>query len=400
MLLQTSFVSAEIFSIAMNWVQPAKSSPTLNPAKAFSVVPAKLKCFLTFLSSRNFIVGDAACPLSDCKAGKASLEWSSWTLRVSQLIPQPHKQRDGPKETTMKDEYWATFSIYDHRTSLYRQALVLFDRIVVPIPTRTVGSLTAQEIAGMEADVKFLEDRGAAKRVDWDPDEFAQWRQQAEAAEAGQQEALARRLVNDPPLLTRLQLKEKTDKQVSALLPPDVISVTAVPVYSTPQAYDVSSADLGRHWLAEKVTLEVVLKQIPVPAESASFDDILLLRDTASFQASLAALRQWQRKTVDELLQENDEASARRAARDFSEMIRKYAESLAEAHYKQVTTTITSMLALGAAFSAVAGPLVGTLAAVASPVFSIRKLLRPCWKDLEEKQCFPAGVVYSAQQLA
>jgi len=300
----------------------------------------------------------------------------------------------------MKDEYWATFSIYDHRTALYRQALVLFDRIVVPVPTRTVGSLTAQEIDRVEKEVEYLQARGAAKKVDWDPDEFAQWRQQVEAAEAGQQEAIARRLVNDPPHLTRLQLKEKTDKQVSALLPPDVISVTAVPVYSTPQAYDISSADLSCHWVAEKVTLEVVLKQIPVPAESASFNDILRLRDSASFQASLAALRQWQRKTVGELLQENDEASARRAAREFSEMTRKYTESLADAKYEKVTTTITSMLALGAAFGAAAGPLVGTLAAVASPVFSIRKLLRPCWKDLEEKQCFPAGVVYNAQQLA
>ncbi len=42
----------------------------------------------------------------------------------------------------MKNEYWATFSIYDHRTALYHQALVLFDRIVVPVPTRTVGSLS------------------------------------------------------------------------------------------------------------------------------------------------------------------------------------------------------------------------------------------------------------------
>jgi hypothetical protein len=66
----------------------------------------------------------------------------------------------------MKDEYWATFSIYDHRTSLYRQALVLFDRIVVPIPTRTVGSLTAQEIDRVEAEVRFLQERGAAKKVD------------------------------------------------------------------------------------------------------------------------------------------------------------------------------------------------------------------------------------------
>lgn len=309
----------------------------------------------------------------------------------------------------MKDEYWATFSIYDHQTSLYRQALVLFDRIVVPVPTRTVGRLTTQEIDRLAAEVEFLESEGAAKKIDWDPDEFALWRQEADAAEAGQQEAdaakagqqeaLARRLVNDPPYLTRLQLKEQAESKVSKLLPPGVISVTAVPVYGTQKTYEVFTADLRRHWVEEKVTLEVLLKQIPLPAETASFDDILHLRNQSSFQASLAALRQWQRKTVRELLQKNDEASIRRAALDFSEMTRKYAEALTDARYEKVTTAISSMLALGAAFSAAAGPLVGTLAAIASPIFSIRKLLKPCWKDLEEKQCFPAGVVYEARHL-
>src|SRR5262245_40343337 len=118
----------------------------------------------------------------------------------------------------MKDEYWATFSIYDHRTSLYRQALILFDRIVVPVPTRTIGNLTMHEIDHLAAEVEFLEERGAAKKIDWDPDEFALWRKEADAAESGlqetdaaesgQQEAVSRRLVNDPPYLTRLQLKE------------------------------------------------------------------------------------------------------------------------------------------------------------------------------------------------
>lgn len=304
----------------------------------------------------------------------------------------------------MKDEYWATFSIYDHRTALYRQALVLFDRIVVPIPTRKVGTLTEREIDHLAAEVGFLEKRGAAEKVDWDPDEFAQWRDadapDADAPEAGQQEAIALRLVKDPPYLTRLQLQEQTKTRVPENLPSGVRSVTAVPVYGTHEAYDFSTAELKRYWVEEKVTLEVLLRQIPVPAESASFDDILYVRDRPSFQASLAALRRWQRDTVRELLEENDEASIERAARDFSEMIRRYADALAEARYEKVTTAVSSMLAIGAALAVGAAPLVKVLAGIAPPIFSAKKLLKPCWKSLEEKQCFPAGVVYEAKKLA
>ena len=39
-------------------------------------------------------------------------------------------------------ETWATFSTIDHRKPLYRQALALFDRIVVPLPPKPVSQLT------------------------------------------------------------------------------------------------------------------------------------------------------------------------------------------------------------------------------------------------------------------
>ena len=298
----------------------------------------------------------------------------------------------------MKDEYWATFSIYDHRTSLYRQALVLFDRIVVPVPTRPFGGVTNQEIDRLSKEVETLEDADAAKRVDWDPDEFFRYRTREEQTQPGHQEAVARRLVEDPPYLTRLQLKEQTEQDVAALLPAGALSVTAVPVYGTREAYEVSTADL-KQYVQERLTLEVVMSAIPVPSEIASFDDILDIRSKPSFQASLAALRKWQRQTVREILLDEDEAGIRRATVEFAEMVRKYEEALSEARYEKVKTAICMMLGFGAAFSAVGGPVLGTLAGVASPLFSIKKLSKPCWKELEEKQCFPAGVVYEAQML-
>ncbi|MDF0673868.1 MAG: hypothetical protein P0120_05940 [Nitrospira sp.] len=154
----------------------------------------------------------------------------------------------------MKDEYWATFSIYDHRKPLYRQALVFFDRIIVPIPTRPFKSITEEEIEQLSTEVDFLKKRGVADKVDWDPDEFELWRDRTNGPEAGHAEALARRLVNAPPFLTRLQLKEKTDESVARLRPQGVLSVTTVPVYGTKQAYKVSTDQLKGH-ITERVTL-------------------------------------------------------------------------------------------------------------------------------------------------
>lgn len=296
-----------------------------------------------------------------------------------------------------EDEYWATFSIYDHRSPVYRQALLLFDRIVVPIPKRPIGTLTQQEIDQLASDVEYLRKNEAAKIVDWDEDSFQHWKDEILADQTGRQEALARYLAKDPPYSTRLQLKQDVDREVQTQMPPGVLSVTAVPVYSSQQAYDASAAQL-RGYVEEKVLLEVLLPRLPLPTPSASLDAILAVRQNPSFQASLVALRQWQRKTVAELLLDHKEANIRRAASDFSEMIRKYSAALNAARYEKVTTAIASSLAIGAAISGALGPILGILAGVATPLFSFRKLLQPCWKDLEDRQCFPAGVIYNAQQ--
>ena len=41
-------------------------------------------------------------------------------------------------------ETWATFSIIDHRKPIYRQALTLFDSIVVPLPLTPIGDQTQE----------------------------------------------------------------------------------------------------------------------------------------------------------------------------------------------------------------------------------------------------------------
>ena len=129
----------------------------------------------------------------------------------------------------MKDEYWGTFSIYDHRLPIYRQALILFDRVVIPVPTRPVGRLSEAEIEQVAAEAEWLKKEGAAEVIDWNPEEFKDWRDKKQ----GHGEAIARALVKDPPYATRLMLQEATMKRVNSVLPEGVVSVTAVPVYGS-----------------------------------------------------------------------------------------------------------------------------------------------------------------------
>lgn len=56
----------------------------------------------------------------------------------------------------MPDGHRATFSIYDHRTDLYRRVLLLFDLIVVLIPIEPIGRLSCQEIDQLSTEIDCL----------------------------------------------------------------------------------------------------------------------------------------------------------------------------------------------------------------------------------------------------
>jgi hypothetical protein len=306
----------------------------------------------------------------------------------------------------MKDEFWGTFSIYDHRAPVFRQSLVFFDKIVVPVPEKPVGKLEAGEIDQLSKDVEFLEQRGAAKKFLWDPEEFTEWK--AEAEKAGGQDlgnfAVARRLVNDPPYLTRLMVSERTNQAIAKLLPADASSVTAVPVYGAREKYERSAEELKAD-VAQRLTVEVLLPEMPVPGPDTTFDQILSLRDKPAFQASLRALRDWQIKTLGEIVAKSketkvvDETTLRRAKAEFERMIERYKEAFNDVRFKKLQTAVTSAIAFGGVMFALGGPVMATLGALVSPLFSIRELMKPCWKDLQDKAFFPAGVVYEAKAL-
>jgi hypothetical protein len=257
-----------------------------------------------------------------------------------------------------------------------------------------VGNLSGAEIEQVAAEAEWLKGEGAAEVIDWDPEEFKDWRDKKQ----GHGEAIARALVKDPPYATRLMLQDETTKRVNSVLPEGVVSVTAVPVYGSKETYEGLTSDL--EYVEEKLLLDVLLPEMPLPAPNSDLGAVMRVRQGRGFQAALKALRKWQRETAREVLEQGDAAGMRRAAAAFADMVRDYREALADAEYQKTKTTVTSLLAVGALLSAPIPTFVAALAGVAPAVFSVREIARPCWKDLQEKDCFPAGVIIQADRLA
>src|ERR1044071_528402 len=293
--------------------------------------------------------------------------------------------------SSMMDEHWATFSIYYHWTALYRRALLLFDRVVVPIPTEPYAKVSAAEIDMLAADVAFLERSGAAVRFDWDPAKFHEWQRSVSS------EALARTLNQDPLYATRLHLAQ----EYAPLVPPGVDSVTAVPVYRDQTAREVSDQELASE-TQETVLLEIVLPRLPVPADDVPLEAILALREKDQFREALYAVRKWQAKVVPELLSDrtNRDRRLRAAAADFERWVKQYSEAITDANFAKTKTAVTSVLAVGAILVPFTTPVVAALSALASPLFALRELKKRSWKVVAAAECAPAAVVYASSQLA
>jgi len=292
----------------------------------------------------------------------------------------------------MFDEHWATFSIYDHRTDLYRRALLLFDRIVVPIPSTPFGRLTPAEIEQLSSDVDYLQENDAAIRFDWDPQGFQDWQKSVVG------EAMASTLTRDRQLATRLQVAQDCTK----LIPPGIGNVSAVPVYRDPVTYDASVEDL-KYDVQEAPLLEIVLPRLAVPEPDAPLSSIVEFRKKEEYRDSLYHLRRWQDKILPEIMNEQDPQKRKRyldrASRDFDHWIKIYAEAMEDANFAKMKAAVVSVLAVGAALSPFSGHLVVALSAVASPLFSIRELRKPCWKVVGEKECAPAAIVYASARI-
>src|SRR5687767_10513329 len=180
----------------------------------------------------------------------------------------------------MATEFWATFSIYDHRSPNYKRALILFDRIVIPVATRPFRRLTQEELDRLSSDADFLVDEGRAVRFDWEPERFEEWKLEM----AGK--ALSAYLGKDAEADTRYQLQHEVQEGIASISKPEGVEVLAVPV--------CNSKDEFEHLSEERETLELILEALPVPSVDAPLEDICRLRDREDFATSLGKMRIWQ----------------------------------------------------------------------------------------------------------
>ena len=93
------------------------------------------------------------------------------------------------------------------------------------------------------------------------------------------------------------------------------------------------------------------------------------------------------------------EETVRRSVKQLNELATEYRKELANAQYTKVLGGFTSVLAIGAFFAPHMDDLVKLILELPAPVLAIRSLLRPCWKDLSDKDCFAAAVICEAESL-
>jgi hypothetical protein len=268
-------------------------------------------------------------------------------------------------------ETWATFSIIDHRQPVYRQALALFDRIVVPLPPKPIGDQTQEELDQLEAEVEYLERAKAAEPFEWRSAAFEEWRQPFLA------EALAAGFNRDPFLDTRLMLSEQIDS-------PDVL---AIPVYGGQQQFADSHKALG---LAEEALTIEIMQRLPVPEYDTPLENLVRLRETPAFRRALDDLLEWKQNKAPAIVLAEDRGGAIVAAmRDFDKLAKAYAEAMESEGYKKAGS-VGSIF-----FSLITGEPLG---AVKESLVTFRELREPCWKKVSDMKCAPAGVVYHFQE--
>ena len=310
----------------------------------------------------------------------------------------------------MTNEYWATFSIYDHRRKdLFARALLLFDRVVIPIPTHVMGDLTQKEIDDTLADAEYLAKHDAAVLSQWNPHTFYEWLK-INKSPSFDREEISEEISTFHEMATRNWLLQSLDNWN---LPESIIlsnsHVIGVPIYPSTQDYQTTQTYkkyrrgfynlISQETEAHSVTLEIVFNKLLIPSKSVSLEKIIKLRDSKQFKDSMLYLRKWQYQTVKELLAEPNEQLISAASLDFEIWIRQYNDAIREANIEKLQTAVTSVLVIGAALATGVNPLVSVLAGLAPTVFSLRKVTEPSWKALSKEQFSPAGVIYTSSKI-
>jgi hypothetical protein len=314
--------------------------------------------------------------------------------------------RDGEhfvKEEAMHGEQmWATFSIYDQQSpSIYKPSILLFDKVVMPVPTKPHGTLTQEQLQEMAADAEFLRQHGAGVVFEWNPAEFDAWQRESEEHPGVESEALAFALSQaDAPLKTRLQLADAVRKKLSK---EQQGPVRAIPVYGSPERVtavaEVATQDFGLS--PQWTTFAVVMKVMCIPDERASLQDLVSLREKPYFQGALNALREWQEEKAYQLVERPDRMNAERLADEFARHLAKYNKAVDDANLEKKWTAVAIMFSVGGALlgAAAGGPPLAAVCGTLGPLVAGRNLMKPAWAAAEGREFELAGVAYHANNM-
>jgi len=265
-------------------------------------------------------------------------------------------------------ETWATFSIIDHRKPIYRQALALFDRIVVPVPSKPIGDQTQAELDQLSAEVEYLAKHKAAEVFEWESESFQDWRRPFLA------EAAAAKINRDVYHDTRLMVAEKLERD----------GIQAIPVYRGPEQFRQAKANLMQ--VEEALMLEI-LQQLPVPDDNTPLENLVLLREKPAFRQALDDLLEWKRQRIPMIvLEPNRKEAVAAAMRDFDKLTKAYTKAMEAEGFKKAKTVASIF------FSAITG---GLLGAIKEGLVAFSETREPCWKKVSEMKCAPGGVIYN-----
>jgi hypothetical protein len=291
----------------------------------------------------------------------------------------------------MSHEYWGALSIFDYRRPIFRQALVTFDRLVLPVPTDVIVDLTEEEISRITEDAMLLARHDAAVPISWSPKEW-------ECGVVGKLTTCI--ITNNPEQETRIGLTDYVADRLEEFAPG--VTRTAIPVYCSHYSYEkMVQARLSE----EMIVFEILMEDVLLPAEDVPLSAILKLRSRDKFRRAIAELRRWQTQIIKELVAASADNKLRevtivKAAQDLKLWSQQYREEMKNERFKKVEVGILSLLGVGSALALGTGPLISTLAAIAPPLFRFRELFKPCWMHVASKQCAPAAIIYEASKLS
>ena len=305
----------------------------------------------------------------------------------------------------MTREYWATMSVYDHRAPYFRPSLLLFDRVVMPVPVRTWKGLSdPEELAQLSAEADWLEEHGCALRFEWDPREFAEW--QANELNAGAATMLSARVraateAGDAQLNTRYQLQWLVERGVLRTPTvgdqrPEVI----VPLFASRQAYPGTDVERFDEHTARQVTVDLVLDALRTAPPDVPLEDVVRLRDRGFLTHQVTKLREWQHELFEDLADCGDDHGRwsrriERAELDLKNAISDYEAAMGAVIEEQRRARVTTLLSVLSSLTSALGRLITEH----RDDFSLLGRHERSWKALHGRDFAYAGVIWTAKDL-